>query len=127
MRRTVITGMGVISPVGNDIPAFWDNLVNGVCGIGPIRSFDTTDLSVKVAAEVRDFDPVARGIDPATARKTDLFTLYAMAAAHQAMKESTPDVAPERLGVYVGSGIGGIHTFINECRKLDERSKPSSP
>ncbi|MCZ2418052.1 MAG: beta-ketoacyl-ACP synthase II, partial [Burkholderiales bacterium] len=120
MRRTVITGMGIISPVGNDIPSFWNNLVNGVCGIGPIQSFDTTDLSVKVAAEVRDFNPAAFGIDPATARKADLFVLYALAAARQAMKESAPDVAPERLGVYVGSGIGGIHTFINECRKLEE-------
>ncbi|HPJ83007.1 MAG: beta-ketoacyl-ACP synthase II [Bacteroidales bacterium] len=120
MRRTVITGMGIISPVGNNIPAFWNNLINGVCGIGPIRSFDTTDLSVKVAAEVKDFNPADYEIDPATARKADLFTLYALAAAHQAMKESVPDVSPERIGVYVGSGIGGIHTFINECNKLRE-------
>ncbi|HBG54324.1 MAG TPA: beta-ketoacyl-[acyl-carrier-protein] synthase II, partial [Rikenellaceae bacterium] len=118
MRRTVITGMGVISPVGNDVPSFWNNLANGVCGIGPIRSFDTTDLSVKVAAEVRDFNPAAYGIDPATARKADLFTLYALAAAHQAMIDSAPDVPPELLGVYVGSGIGGIHTFISECNKF---------
>lgn len=120
MRRIVITGMGIISPVGNSVPVFWDNLKAGVCGVDLIRSFDTSDLSVKVAAQVKDFNPSDHGIDVPTARKADLYTQYAMAAAHQAMKESNPEIDPERLGVYVGSGIGGIHTFIAECKKYFE-------
>ncbi|MDD2538863.1 MAG: beta-ketoacyl-ACP synthase II [Bacteroidales bacterium] len=120
MRRIVITGMGIISPVGNSVPVFWNNLKAGVCGVEPIRSFDTSDLSVKVAAQVKDFNPADHGIDAATARKADLYTLYALAAARQAMKESNPEMDPERLGVYVGSGIGGIHTFISECKKYFE-------
>ena len=84
MRRIVITGMGIISPVGNSVPVFWNNLKAGVCGVEPIRSFDTSDLSVKVAAQVKDFNPADHGIDAATARKADLYTLYALAAARQA-------------------------------------------
>jgi 3-oxoacyl-[acyl-carrier-protein] synthase II len=121
MRRVVITGMGVISPVGNNPTTLWENLKAGFCGIDFIRSFDTQDISVKVAAEVKDFDPALFGIDASTARKADLFTLYALAASAQAMKDSNPCVDPERLGVYIGSGIGGIHTFIAECDKFREQ------
>lgn len=120
MRRIVITGMGIISPIGNDITTYWNNLKAGVCGIQRIDTFDTADLSVKVAGLVKNFNPADYGIDPATARKADLYTLYALAAARQAMEESNPGVDPDRLGVYVGSGIGGIHTFITECKKFLE-------
>ncbi|MFA5661810.1 MAG: beta-ketoacyl-ACP synthase II, partial [Bacteroidales bacterium] len=120
MRRIVITGMGIISPIGNDITTYWNNLKAGVCGIQRIDTFDTADLSVKVAGLVKNFNPADYGIDPATARKADLYTLYALAAARQAMEESNPGVDPDRLGVYVGSGIGGIHTFITECKKYLE-------
>ncbi|HRW95298.1 MAG TPA: beta-ketoacyl-ACP synthase II [Bacteroidales bacterium] len=120
MRRIVITGMGIVSPLGNDIATYWNNLKAGVCGIERIDTFDTTDLSVKVAGLVKNFNPADFGIDPGTARKADLYTLYALAAAHQAMKESNPGVKPDRIGVYVGSGIGGIHTFITECKKYLE-------
>ena len=121
MKRVVITGMGVISPVGNSVQTFWESLKMGACGIDFIRAFNTDDLSVKVAAEIKDFDPSAYDIDAPTARKADLFTLYAMAAAKQAMDQSRPNVEPERLGVYIGSGIGGIHTFISECKKFQDR------
>ena len=80
-RRVVITGMGVISPVGNDVDTFWKNLVAGVCGIGFIREFPTDDLPVKIAGMVRDFDPSAYGMDKGFARKQDRFTLYGVAAA----------------------------------------------
>ena len=123
MNRVVITGVGVISPVGNSVETFWNALTNGECGIGPITKFDTTDYKVKLAAEVRDFDCTAFGIDKGAARRLDLFAQYALAAAQQAMDDSgiSGTVAPERLGVYVGSGIGGMATFTQETEKLITR------
>ena len=117
MKRVVITGMGAISPVGNDIPTFWNNLKNGVCGIDTIRSFSTEDLPVKIAAEVKDFKPDTYGIDVATARKNDRYALFALAASNQAMKDSGLQIEPERLGVYIGSGIGGMNTLLQKPPK----------
>ncbi len=123
MNRVVITGMGVISPVGSGAQTFFDNLTKGVCGIGPITRFDTEGYKVKVAGEVKDFDAEAAGIDRAQAKRTDLFAQYAMAAAIQAVSDSGIEgtVAPERFGVYVGSGIGGMQTFVQETEKLLNR------
>ncbi len=121
MKRVVITGIGAISPVGNDIPTFWNNLKNGVCGIDTIRSFSTEDLPVKIAAEVKDFKPDSYGIDAATARKNDRYALFALAAANQAMKDSSIKIEPERLGVYIGSGIGGMNTFVAETTKMIQK------
>ena len=125
MNRVVITGLGVISPVGLNIADFWKALLNGECGVAPITSYDTTGMKVKVAAEVKSFDPVACGIDKNNARKLDLFTQYALAAANQAMAQcglkAGENIPGERLGVYIGSGIGGMQTFINETRKSIER------
>ncbi len=120
MNRVVITGMGIISPVGNDIATFRDSLFAGVNGIGPITHFDPVEFKCKVAAEVKDFSPEAFGIEKGDARRMDLFTQFAMAAASQAVRDSgiLGAVAPERLGVYVGSGIGGMHTFVAETEKL---------
>ena len=122
-HRVVITGAGVISPVGSGAEAFFQSLTEGVCGIGPITRFDTEGYKVKVAAEVKGFDPEAAGIDRAQAKRTDLFAQYAMAAAIQAVADSGIEgaVAPERLGVYVGSGIGGMQTFVQETEKLLNR------
>lgn len=119
-RRVVITGLGVITPVGNDVETFWNNLINGVCGIETITSFDTSDLPVKIAGQIKDFDPKAYGISPSAARKNDRFSLYALAAANQAMKDSALEIEPSRLGVYVGSGIGGMDAFVAESKKLLE-------
>ena len=118
MNRVVVTGMGVVSPVGNDLNSYWDSLVNGRSGIGMITRFDTTDYKVKIAAEVKDFDPLQYLAKPEL-RKTDLYSQYAIAAAAQAMEDSgiQGKVAPERLGVYVGSGIGGIITTVTEVEK----------
>ncbi|NLA54323.1 MAG: beta-ketoacyl-[acyl-carrier-protein] synthase II, partial [Clostridiales bacterium] len=73
MRKVVITGMGVVSPVGNNVPDFWDSLVSGKCGIGPITRYDTSDFKVKIAAEVKDFDP-SGVMDKSEIRRSDLFT-----------------------------------------------------
>lgn len=123
-RRVVVTGTGVISPVGNNVESFWRNLVDGYCGIEVIADFPTDDLPVKIAGQVKDFDPSDYEIEPAFARKQDKFTLYAVAAAWQAVKESGLSAAeggnidPFRLGVYVGSGIGGFKTQVRETEKL---------
>lgn len=119
MRRVVVTGLGVISPVGNTAETYWDSLVSGQSGIDFITKFDTTDYKVKIAAEVKGFDPHDY-MEKGEIRKTDLFAQYAIAAAAQAVEDSgiLGKVEPERFGVYVGSGIGGMNTFINECDKL---------
>ena len=128
-RRVVITETGVVTPVGNNVETFWNNIINGVCGIDFIKSIPTDNLSVKIAGEVKDFNPKEYGIDAKAARKHDKFCLYALAAASQAMAQSglkstdepsdDPNhIAPERLGVYIGSGIGGMHSFVNETSKM---------
>jgi len=121
-RRVVITGSGAVSPVGSTVERFWENLTNGKCGIDFIKKFDTTDLKVKIAGEVHDFEPLDY-IKKSEIRKTDLFTQYGIGAAVQAMEDSgvQAHVDPSRLGVFIGSGIGGIHTFIDECHKMDEK------
>lgn len=122
MRRVVISGAGVISPIGNTVPAFLEGLRTGRCGIGPITRFDTEGFKVKVAAEVHDFDPANYGIERAQSKRMDRYAQYALAAAIQAMEDSgLKDIAPERLGVYVGSGIGGMETFVTEVNKLNDR------
>ena len=112
--------MGVVSPVGNDLETTWNNLINGVCGIAPITSFDTTDLPVKIAAELKGFDPVAAGVDKAFVKRNDRFAIYAMAAAAQAMQGNEDmQMDPSRLGVYIGSGIGGFDTILREITKMN--------
>ena len=122
MKRVVVTGMGVVSPLGNDVASFWENIKAGKCGIGPITKFDTADFKVKVAAEVRDFDPRAYMEKPEVMR-SDICTQFGLAAAVQAMEDSklAGTVAPERIGVYFGTGIGGIATFMAEHQKLLEK------
>ncbi len=122
-HRVAVTGMGIISPLGNSVPAFWQALVAGRCGIGPIDRFDTGGYKVHIAAQVKGFDPLDFGMEVGEARRMDLYTQYALAAAHQAMAQSglTGQVAPERLGVNISSGIGGIETFFRESEKLLNR------
>lgn len=133
-KRVVVTGMGVITPVGNDVQTYWKNLLDGVCGIDFITSIPTDDLPVKIAGEVKDFNPADYGIEPPFARKQDKFTIYATAAAWQAVNESGLDASedgnidPFRFGVYVGSGIGGFTTQVRETEKLiNEGAKWVSP
>lgn len=118
-KKVVITGMGVISPVGNDIKSFWDGLVSGKNGIDTITSFDASDFKATLAAEVKNFDP-SNYMEKSEARKLDRFSQFALAAAGQAVNDSgiIDNVRPERLGVYFGSGIGGFDTMIAEHNNL---------
>ena len=126
-KRVVVTGMGVISPIGNDVPTFWNNLVNGVCGIDYIQEFPTENLPVRIAGKVKDFHPENYGMDKGFRRKQDLFTQYGVAAAYEAMNQAGliaegegQNIDPFRLGVYVGSGIGGFEIQYRETAKMIE-------
>ena len=115
-RRVVVTGMGAVSPVGNDVQT------SGVHGIGPITRFDTTEYKAKLAAEVKDFD-ARKYMEKAETLRSDLYAQYALASACQAVEESgvLGTVDPERFAVYFGTGIGGINTFSREYKKLLDR------
>ncbi len=129
IRRVVVTGMGAITPVGNDIKTMWSNLTQGVHGIAPITRFDTAGFKATLAAEVKNFDPT-QYMDKGDVRRSDLYAQYAVAAAVQAVEDSgvIGTLPPERIGVYMGSGIGGIHTFEIEHKKYIERgSRMVSP
>lgn len=123
-RRVVVTGLGAVTPIGNDVNTFWQNLLDGVCGIDYIKSIPTEDLPVKIAGEVKDFRPEEYGIEPAFSRKQDRFSVLAVAAAWQAVKQSGlnssegGNIDPFRFGVYVGSGIGGFSTQMRETEKI---------
>lgn len=109
-RRVVITGLGIVSPLGNDLASSWDGIVSGRSGIGPITCFDASALPTRIAGEVRDFDP-ARWIPPKDVKKMDPFVHYGVAAGLMAIADAGLDIAagdPERIGVAIGAGIGGI-------------------
>lgn len=130
MRRVVITGVGVVSPIGNDMETFWNNVKAGKHGIDFISKFDTTDCDVKVAAEVKDFD-WSKSFEKKELRRTDLFTQYAVEASRQALADcgsDLKDLDPFRVGVIVGSGIGGFTTTEEEHKKfLEKGGKRVSP
>ena len=122
MKRVVVTGMGAITPVGNTVEKFWNGIRTGKNGIGPITAFDTTDHKVKLAAEVKDFNP-DEYLDKKEQRRMDRFCQFGMAAAAQAYADSGIDgtVDPAMFAVIAGSGIGGLHTLEREHGKLLER------
>jgi 3-oxoacyl-[acyl-carrier-protein] synthase II len=113
-RRVVVTGMGAITPVGNDVATTWRALLDGKSGAAPITHFDAANFPVKFAAEVKDFDPLTY-MERKEAKRADQFTQYAVGAANQAMKDAglaEPNgLDPDRIGVIVGSGIGGLRSF----------------
>jgi 3-oxoacyl-[acyl-carrier-protein] synthase II len=116
-RRVVITGIGVITPVGNDLDTFWHSLQNGVSGIGKITAFDTTAYDCQIAGEVRDFDPKNYFTNPKDVRRTDRYTHLAMAAAKMAMRDSGVDLEKinrHRFGAIISSGIGGLKTLEDQ-------------
>ena len=121
-RRVVITGMGVVTPVGNDLKTFWSNLKNGVSGIRTIDAFDTTGYDCRIGGQVRDFDPKPFFKNPKDVRRTDRFSQLAMAAAKMALEDSGIDVANlkhrDRFGVLVSSGIGGLKTLQDQLTIL---------
>jgi 3-oxoacyl-[acyl-carrier-protein] synthase II len=116
-RRVVITGLGVITPVGNDLESFWHSLKNGVSGIRTITAFDTTAYDCRIGGDVQGFDPKAVFKNPKDVRRTDRFAQLSMAAAKMAMADASVDMAlenPERFGVVVSSGIGGLKTLEDQ-------------
>ncbi|MDQ6598130.1 beta-ketoacyl-ACP synthase II [Bacillus salipaludis] len=123
MERVVITGMGIVSPIGNNIQTFWNNLINGESGISSIDTFDVTNHKTKIAGIVQDFD-ADEVLGKNEARRLDRFSQFALAAAEQAWVDSKLDldhIDVERLGVYVGSGIGGIETLIENIDVLRQK------
>lgn len=117
--RVVITGLGVITPVGNDVETYWKALLDGRSGVGPIRKFDTTGMEVTIGAEVRDFDP-ARYIPPKEIKRLDPFCHYALAAAEQAVRDAGLDFSRldrARCGAIVASGIGGLHELQEQHQR----------
>jgi 3-oxoacyl-[acyl-carrier-protein] synthase II len=120
-RRVVITGMGVITPIGNELDTFWDNLKNGVSGIGKITAFDTSAYDCQIAGEVRDFEPKDYFNNPKDVRRSDRYTHLAMAAAKMAMRDGGVDmdkVNRHRFGAIISSGIGGLKTLEDQHSAL---------
>lgn len=119
-KRVVVTGMGAITPIGNDVASFWQALKDKTVGIGPITYFDTTDYKAKLAAQVKGFD-AKNYMDAKTAKRMELFSQYAVAAAKEALEDAGIDMAledPFRVGVSVGSGIGSLQSVEREYKKL---------
>jgi len=120
-HRVVVTGLGVISPVGNSVPVFWQALKEGKSGVGPITSFDASKFDSKIAGEVKGFDPAFYGLSSKDVKRMDKFTLYAIAAAKQAIADAGLDLTKEnreRIGVLIGSGIGSLHTIEEEHKVM---------
>ncbi len=121
-QRVVITGLGAVTPLGNDVPAMWEALVAGRSGVGRITRFDSSDMGVRIAAEVKDFDPVAL-FGRRQARRNDLFTLFALEAAHQAIADASlefDDGLKQAAGVFIGTAIGGIATLLENYDVLQK-------
>ncbi len=122
-RRVVVTGLGLVTPLGNCVPQTWENLCQGKSGIGPISQFDTSEYSVKIAGEVKDFDPAAF-IEKKEIKKMDRFIHFAVAASQEAVDDAKLVVTPghaERVGVYIGAGIGGLPAIEHYHKVLMER------
>lgn len=122
-RRVVVTGMGAVTPLGNDVESTWSGIKEGKSGIGPITRFDPSRLTTQIAGEVKDFDPTSV-LTPKEARRMDRFQQLAYAAAVEALRNAHLDITPEnadRIGVVVGSGIGGIGSLSDQFKVLYER------
>ena len=116
-KRVVITGLGTINPLGHNVPEFWDNLIKGVSGAGPITRFDASNFRTQFACEVKNYEPTEY-FDKKEVRKMDLYTQFGLIAAREAIKDSALNLEQEdkkRIGVIWGAGIGGLQTFYEEC------------
>ena len=123
MKRVVVTGMGAITPIGLGVDNYWEGIKNGKIGFGPITKFDTTDFKVKIAAEVKDFNP-KEYMDPKSARRMEAFCQYAVAASKEALEDAGIDMEkedPYRVGCSIGSGIGSLDIFEKDHKKLLEK------
>ncbi|MBT4624593.1 MAG: beta-ketoacyl-ACP synthase II [Verrucomicrobia bacterium] len=124
LKRVVITGLGVITPLGQGIGAFWENLLAGQCGIGPVTAYDTEGYACAIAGEVKDFDPTPAFPSPKEVRRTDRFTQFAMVAGWEAINDSGLDLDAadrDRIGAFIGSGIGGLGTMEKQHKTLLDR------
>ena len=122
-RRVVVTGLGAVTPVGNNVQAFWESVKTGKVGIGEITRFDTADFKVKLAAEVKDFN-AKDYMDFKSAKRMELFSQYAVAAAKEAMADAGIEMGKEdpfRVGVIVGSGIGSLQAMESADQRLIQR------
>jgi 3-oxoacyl-[acyl-carrier-protein] synthase II len=122
LKRVVVTGLGALTPLGNTVPAFWNNLIAGVSGAGPITRFDASKFKTRFACELKNFNP-EDFMDRKEARKLDPFVQYAMASVDEAVKDAKIDFTtlnPDRAGVIWGSGIGGLRTFIDEITEFNK-------
>jgi len=126
-RRVVITGMGVVTPIGSGKERFWDALMEGKSGVDLISRFDTSNFKTRIGAEIRDFDPKDYGINPKDAKRMDMFTQYGVAAASLAIEDSGLKLGRynDNVGTMIGTGIGGLMTLEEEKRKLIESKNPS--
>ena len=123
-RRVVITGLGIVSPLGYDLKTFWDNLVAGQCGVEQITSFDASQFDTRIAAQVRDFNPAPAFPSPKEVRRTDRYSQFGVYAGWQALRDSGLDldrVNLDEVGVFIGSGIGGLETVTEQHKVLIER------
>lgn len=123
-RRVVITGLGVVTPLGNSVDVFWDNLIAGKCGVEKITSFDPTPFDTHIAAQVKDFDPTPAFPSPKEIRRTDRYSQFGIYAAWQALKDSGLDLTktdPDHVGAFIGSGIGGLQTTSEQLKVLFDR------
>ena len=122
LKRVVVTGLGALTPLGNTVPEFWNNLIAGVSGAGPITRFDASKFKTRFACELKNFNP-EDFMDRKEARKLDPFVQYAMASVDEAVKDAKIDFTtlnPDRAGVIWGSGIGGLRTFIDEITEFNK-------
>src|ERR1700733_2839479 len=123
-RRVVITGLGVVAPIGNSVDVFWDNLIAGKCGIEKIPSWDASPFDTQIAAQVKDFDPLPAFPSPKEIRRTDRYSQFGIYAAWSALKDSGLELDKENrdeIGVILGSGIGGLQTTIEQHKIMLER------
>ncbi len=126
--RVVITGMGTVNPMGNDLETTWENITAGKSGVGELTRLDKNDFPMKIAAEVKDFDP-SDFMDKKEARKMDRFTQFAVASSQMALKDANLEITEEiaeRTGVWIGSGIGGMETYEQQFRLFQKRDTAES-
>ncbi|HXS67328.1 MAG TPA: beta-ketoacyl-ACP synthase II, partial [Candidatus Polarisedimenticolia bacterium] len=123
-RRVVVTGLGAVTPLGNSVDVFWENLVGGKCGVDKITSFDASPFDTQIAAQVKDFDPTPAFPSPKEIRRTDRYSQFGVFAAWQALKDSGLDLNktnPDEVGAFIGSGIGGLQTTSEQLKVLFDR------
>ena len=129
LKRVVVTGLGALTPLGNDVETTWKNAVEGVSGAGPITHFDCSKFKTQFACEIKDFDP-SQFFDRKQARTLDLYAMYALVAANQAIDDAkldNEDVDKNRIGVILAAGIGGLHTFEEEAGYYAVNGKEQGP